>query len=278
VDLVLPDSGSVDKREFFVEKDNPELNDVRPDFAQMYQLASSAKPVLARMEDEKKKERLAQVLKTPANLSVLVDEVGDDREGAGGQRLYFTLDTADIIPDCMTSPPPKTGRHKAGLEDLWTKGPTVTREAAAEVLTVALLGLGLLAGALALVSLLGFLTGRPVLISIIILCSLSIMTAGLGTLAVLLGGGFIRLALVPGIAAGSLLFLTLLMRPSDKPVQFSLIWLGITAAVMVLLVFPLLVVVLMDTGIKPIMVGYLLMAIVAFLSLEWLTRKLLKLA
>jgi hypothetical protein len=286
VELLLPGGESVDKREFFVERDNPELNDIRPDYGQMYQMASGARPVLARMEDEKKKERLTQVLKTPANLSVILDErdLGDEREG-DNHRLYFTLDTADIIPDCMTSPPPKTGRHKAGLENLWDKGPTVAPDLAAGGLSLATFVLGMLAGSLALTALLGLITGRPVMVAVGVLALLLIQAAVLGaiwwfpnvfgTLAVSIFG---TLALTSGISFCLFAVLTLLMRSSDKPVQFSAIWLGITLAALLFLAAPLLVLVLVQGGAKPIMVGYLLMMIVAFLSLEWLTRKLLKLA
>jgi hypothetical protein len=278
VELLLPSGESVDKREFFVEKDNPELNDVRPDYGQMYQLASGAKVVLTRMEDEKKKEKLTQLLKAPPNLSVLLNDKdqGDERDG-DPHRLYFTLDTADIIPDCMITPPPKTGRHKAGLENLWDKGPTVTQQTAAFGLAVAMWVLGMLAISLGLTALLGLVTGRSVLIAVCVLGLLLIQTTVLWVLW-WAAGIFGNLAIASGVAFLLFGVLTWLMRSSDKPVQFNVIWLGITLAALLLLVVPLLVLVLVQAGTKPIMIGYLLMVIVAFLSLEWLTRKLLKLA
>jgi hypothetical protein len=279
VELLLPSGESVDKREFFVEKDNPELNDVRPDYGQMFQMASGAKLVLARMDDEKQKERLTQLLKTPPNLSVILDDknLSDEREG-DTHRLYFTLDTADIIPDCMTSPPPKTGRHKAGLEDLWDKGPIVTTESAATGLAGATWVLGMLAISLGLTALLGLITGRPVLIAVCLLGLLLVQTAVLGVLGWVVSDFFRNLAIAAGTTLVLFGALTWLMRSSDKPVQFSAIWLGIVLAALLFLAVPLLVLVLAQAETKPIMVGYLLMLVVAFLSLEWLTRKLLKLA
>src|SRR5205085_550539 len=44
---------TLDTREFYVEEDNPELNDVRPNFAHLYKMAGKSTLVHARMSEQK---------------------------------------------------------------------------------------------------------------------------------------------------------------------------------------------------------------------------------
>jgi hypothetical protein len=122
IDVVVPDTGEVLTGKFLVKEPLPEeLENVRPDFDVLWQLASKVTDLSERLKDkpedsdetrEKKKqvrEKLRQ-LPPPAQLRQSgADEV---------PRLYFDLKTADLIPDCMAAVH-DVKPSRGGYKDWW---------------------------------------------------------------------------------------------------------------------------------------------------------------
>jgi hypothetical protein len=266
IELHIPDT--VDTREFYVEKDNPELNDVRPDFGQLYQLASPSSAVAGRL-DERTRARLGDVLKLATSLPV---GGGDETEAP---HLFFTLDTADFIPQCMIAAPPHVERHKGELEPLWDKGPatggdvpTAVVSALLKYLPFALLGaLAVSMGAYG-----GFLlaTGReprPVALGWLggALAALVFGVIGLVGMNPVLGVLTVGLAIT---AVVSLVMGKNATAAGIGMVVFGMLWLG-----------RVFIVPGLEGAVdKPAIFSTIMLVVVALLSVEWLTRKLLKLA
>jgi hypothetical protein len=112
--LKVPDSGDTQSRAFSVKEANPELDNTRPDFEQLYRLASDATDVLARIANDRDRQEVKQVLEQHAPAGV-----GDVKP-----RLYFNLQTARLIPKCMRE---QTNREniRGPIQDQWDKGVTL---------------------------------------------------------------------------------------------------------------------------------------------------------
>jgi len=192
-----------------VRKPNPELDNVRNNFGLLYQLASDAKELLARLPAETRKE-VQKHLQAPPTSDTSSDAVKE-----GESRLFFSLPNADTVEKCLINIKPKVEEVKGRLDDLWDEGAKPNLE---------LNSLHLALGAPAALGLLGF----------VILMLLKQSTAGWAFL-----GGFVSISVA--ILVATLIFG---WEWPNLPVHFS----------------------------------YVLIAIVSLLSIEWLTRKLLKLA
>jgi hypothetical protein len=121
----VPETGDTLNQRFSVKEANPEMDNTRPDFATMYQLASEADDVLGRMSDAERQE-LKQRLQRP--------KLDTSRSGAGDDklRLYFDLKNAHLIPTCMR-PDTQTLRSRGPIQDIWDEGFVVwDREAPAQ--------------------------------------------------------------------------------------------------------------------------------------------------
>jgi hypothetical protein len=103
-----PETGDALTHRFSVKEANPEMDNTRPDFQTMYELASEADDVLVRMGDAERQE-LKRSLQRP-----LMEK--DDKV-----RLYFDLKNAHLIPACMR-PDVQTLRNRGPIEDLWDEG------------------------------------------------------------------------------------------------------------------------------------------------------------
>jgi hypothetical protein len=111
--LKVPDTGDTQSRPFSVKEANPELDNVQPDFEKLYQLASVADEVLARMSDADRQE-LKKRLQRPRQI-----------EGVETKpRLYFDLESAKLIPSCMIKDD-KTDTIPGKVKDLWDEGFTL---------------------------------------------------------------------------------------------------------------------------------------------------------
>jgi hypothetical protein len=99
------------KQNVIVRKPNPEKDNVRPNFGYLYQLATPADPVLKTLPTDVRR-RVESMLQVPEGQSV-----------AGQKRLFFHLQSADSILDCLTPVPPKTDTVKGRFEDVWDSGP-----------------------------------------------------------------------------------------------------------------------------------------------------------
>ncbi|HEV3257764.1 MAG TPA: hypothetical protein VG013_12840, partial [Gemmataceae bacterium] len=121
VELDVPDTQETLRHKFYVKASNPELDNTMPDFARLRQLATDATKVLNRIKDEDR-SKVRPVLERTNN------EAGTNSLGAGaGQnklKLYFDVEGARAIPDCMISDsrPLKT---RGPIKDLWDEGFTV---------------------------------------------------------------------------------------------------------------------------------------------------------
>jgi uncharacterized membrane protein len=102
-------------KKFLVKESNPELDNTRPDFDLMYDLASEADDALGRISDPaRKREVLAKLLRP----------VAEKQEGAAKDparekaHLLFDVKSADLIPSCM-SQQIKEERNKGQVKDRW---------------------------------------------------------------------------------------------------------------------------------------------------------------
>jgi hypothetical protein len=97
-EVKVPTEGlSSEQKLLFVEPDDPEMNDLRPDFKQMYDMASEITLVEGRMGD--RAADLRRRLERPRMETPDGKVVTPSSEEA--LRLYFELKNADLIPDCM---------------------------------------------------------------------------------------------------------------------------------------------------------------------------------
>jgi hypothetical protein len=114
LELKVTDTGDSDTRKFMVVEANPELDDTRPDFDRMYHMASDADAVIARMAPADG-AKLKQALKRPKLNVSPGKEAQDDKT-----RLFFTLQNAQMIPDCMVSRT-DTRTTRGQIDDIWDK-------------------------------------------------------------------------------------------------------------------------------------------------------------
>jgi hypothetical protein len=112
-----PETGDTLTQRFSVKEANPEMDNTRPDFATMYDLASEADDVLGRMADAERQE-LKRRLQRPK-----IDGAAKN-EAVEKLRLYFDLGNAHLIPTCMRSDI-QTLRSRGPIQDLWDDGFTV---------------------------------------------------------------------------------------------------------------------------------------------------------
>jgi hypothetical protein len=110
-----PETGDSLTHRFSVKEANPEMDNIRPDFQTMYELASEADDVLGRMGDAERQE-LKRRLQRPKMEAAPQNEPKDDK-----MRLYFDLGNAHLIPTCMR-PDVQTLRNRGPIQDLWDDG------------------------------------------------------------------------------------------------------------------------------------------------------------
>jgi hypothetical protein len=113
--VTSPETGDTLTQRFTVKEANPEMDNTRPDFQTMYQMASEADDVLGRMGDAERQE-LKRRLQRPKMEGASQNENKDDKV-----RLYFDLKNAHLIPTCMR-PDVQTLRNRGPISDLWDDG------------------------------------------------------------------------------------------------------------------------------------------------------------
>jgi hypothetical protein len=139
LELHIPDTGDTLPGRFVVKESNPELDNTRPDFGQLYQLASDVTEVLPRMSEPAQVDLKRALEGTAARLLQQVDDKSapDPRRGTGTEavdkaredaakerttlRLFFDLTSARLIPTCMVTDS-KVQRSRGPVEDLWDRG------------------------------------------------------------------------------------------------------------------------------------------------------------
>lgn len=195
-----------------VRKPDVEMDNVRNNFGRLYQIASDAAPVFEKLKADKRRE--IQQLLQPPSLKEL-EEVGET-PNAEKPRLFFTLNNAHLIPECLTRLAPKKESIKGQLQDVWDNG----------------FGIGLKP-----VSAYYLLLVIPPVLGILIAAILLFLRQYVGAM-VLLG--------LTGVYAVGVFAIDLLAKP--------------------------------DWADFPVDVSFVLAVVVGLLAVEWLTRKLLKLA
>jgi hypothetical protein len=123
--LKVPETNDTAEGSFHIDEPNPELDNTRPDFEQLWQLASPAEAVLNRIElDSDKNEVLKSLSRGRPSVGKGDKEEGKEEGQREKLRLYFTLSNAHLIPRCMNYVP-KVQRSKGAVEDQWDEGFTV---------------------------------------------------------------------------------------------------------------------------------------------------------
>jgi hypothetical protein len=98
-----------------ITKPNPELDNTRPNLGLLYELASDNRVVLGRALSDKTKKLIGD-LDGP-------EEDGEKSPGKRGKKLYFDLNSAALIPDCLVKIPDKYGPAVKGKpEAYWDRG------------------------------------------------------------------------------------------------------------------------------------------------------------
>jgi hypothetical protein len=156
-----------------------EVENVRPDFGELYQIASDANVLLNRLPDRAQRDRLLKLLSTPVvsaeDAKPKPGEAKAAKVDAEGQRLFLELKNATEIPRFLERLDPQQDSVKGRLQDLWDQGVSSGREAPVfDLVWIALALVGLLvAGVLAFIR-----QYRPTLI--VLACTAAVVLALLG--------------------------------------------------------------------------------------------------
>lgn len=266
-----------------VFKPDPELANVKPNHGFLYQLATTAQPVLERMEG-KARQDLLTILRPPTDEKGKTAEVG---EGEDTVRLYFPLENADSIADLLVEIQPDEVSKKGALRDIWDLGFGGSEVPLFNILLFAFIAVIFFASIFLVTGLLS----KEWIQSTVAGLFLAVCVVGL------LGTLFFHTVYVandPGtewvkVSLQATGFMLLLVVPPGIGLIISLIlvtirqWTGAAALFAVTVVF-FLGVIAVDRifqptwAVFPLQASYVLLLIVGLLSLEWLTRKLLRLA
>jgi hypothetical protein len=119
--IAIPGTAQSLTHDLFVDDPNPEMDVTRPDHGHLYQLATSARPLLAQLPAERRKEVLA-LLHAPVEEDKDGKKKADAPDSKDEARLYFPLSSAGVIPDLLTRVEPKKESTKGRVQDLWDKG------------------------------------------------------------------------------------------------------------------------------------------------------------
>jgi hypothetical protein len=117
---------NVYNHKFLVKDSNPETDNVKPDPEVLWELASPATKVLARIENPAVKANIRKLLEKKPDLPAAGPDGAPVKKpeadaGDEGARLYFTLDSAQYIPDCMKTDKNDV-RNRGKIKDLWDGG------------------------------------------------------------------------------------------------------------------------------------------------------------
>jgi hypothetical protein len=128
IEVPIPGTPDTLRGKFLVKESNPELDMIRPDLVALYQMAGGLEdlPHLDKVTADKLRN---SVLSHRVSAEKTDKKEGDaevvEKPSSDSPRLFFDLRSAEIIPECINSPPPKVQWNRGKIEDLWDKGPTV---------------------------------------------------------------------------------------------------------------------------------------------------------
>jgi hypothetical protein len=154
LNLQISETGETLPRRFLVKESNPELDNTRPDFGQMYQLASEMAVIEPRLDKKLEGELRRTLESTAARLLHRGDEISsgvssslspanepaerNDQARKEPLRLFFDLSTAKLIPQCMVTDS-KVQRSRGAVQDLWDQGFTLWSDPSIRIANVLLL-------------------------------------------------------------------------------------------------------------------------------------------
>ena len=267
--IPIPGTAASIRREITIRQPNPEMDNVRNDFEYLYKVASIAPPVLASLKPDVRKE-------VQSKLKAV---------GAGGDqpRLFFTLASADAITKCLRQIEPQREKIKGPLYDLWDKGafdhPFTYNLTLFHIVWISLLVVGVIGGAI-LASVRQFLlaaivAGAAVLLSMLVLASGLVIEPSAWPswpidLPPRMGAYHLAWGVPLGLGVLGFGILMFLRQTLYAGLFLAGTWFVALVIAIVGLFF--------DWPDLPINFSFVLVAVVALLSIEWLTRKLLKLA
>jgi hypothetical protein len=120
--IEIPETGDSETGKFVVKESNPELDNARPDFEQLWELASEADDYLMRIKDEQIRRKVKETLTRPRPVSA--EERAEKKPEAkvdDRPRFFFDLTNAELIPDCV-SYDYREQRSRGAAEDWWDGG------------------------------------------------------------------------------------------------------------------------------------------------------------
>jgi hypothetical protein len=176
LELQVPGTPETLHHTLHIREPDIEVENVRPDFGELYQIASDANMLLNRLPDRAQRDRLLKLLSTPVvSAEDAKPRPGDAKVDPEGQRLFLELKNAAEIPRFLERLDPQQDSVKGRLQDLWDQGVSSGQEASVFHLVWMALGLiGLLvAGVLAFIR-----QYRPTLI--VLVCTAAVVLALLG--------------------------------------------------------------------------------------------------
>jgi hypothetical protein len=116
LEVKVGETGDTVNKRFSVKEANPEMDNTRPDFEAMYQLASEADDVLGRMGDAERQELKRRLQRPRLDSATAKEQAPDDK-----LRLYFDLKNAHLIPTCMRQDI-QVQRSRGPIKDQWDEG------------------------------------------------------------------------------------------------------------------------------------------------------------
>ncbi len=160
LDLQIPETGDILPGRFTVKEANPELDDTRPDFTQLYALASeltegtppldptgkqdlrksldaTAARLLQKVDD---KDQVVPKTPAPAGAVGAKDQAGENKDMG---RLFFDLTSANLLPKCMVTRT-NINRNRGPVKDIWDEGFTLIQDPSVRMAWVLVVVVGLL--------------------------------------------------------------------------------------------------------------------------------------
>jgi hypothetical protein len=274
VRIDIPGADEAITQIFEVKAPNVEMSDLRTNFPKLFSMATDATPAMLGRLDRESREIL---------------EGGNDRPKAAqassldpgtGPRLFFRLASGQAITQCLTKVPAERESVKGALRDLWDRGPEVFNADSWEELDWLIV---------ALYALPALVIGSVIVMMLFAGRQYAALGLGAALIAIEIGMVVLVFNTVPSelfqpSALGVLLVvppLILLATAGILVVAERYYWaIGLLAGMVVYLAVLLLVEVLVGPDWPPMKVDltWVLLAIGFLLSVEWFTRKMLRLA
>ena len=159
LDLQIPETGDILPGRFTVKEANPELDDTRPDFTQLYTLASELTEGTPPLDPAGKEELRKSLEAAAARLLQKVDEkdqlgapksagpVNSAKDSLSDNKdkghLFFDLISAKLLPKCMVTRT-NINRTRGPVKDIWDEGFTLIQDPSVRMAWVLVLVVGLL--------------------------------------------------------------------------------------------------------------------------------------